>query len=87
MSIVDFGYSGIYSHYFFYNLDDSARRLGILSFLQEILWCQQLGLPHLYIGFLNEETKALSYKSQFANLEVLRPEVGWSPYRPDESIL
>ncbi len=82
VSIVDFGQRGLYSHYFFYDLAHTRRRLGITSFLREIAWCQQLGFPYLYIGFLNEKTPALSYKAQFENLEVLRPEVGWVPYRP-----
>ena len=81
VSIMDFGERGLYSHYFFYDLQQCKRRLGIYSFLKEIAWCQQLGLPHLYIGFLNEKTKALSYKGQFANLEVLLPKEGWVPYR------
>lgn len=82
VSIVDFGETGLYSHYFFYDLAERKRRLGIYSFLREIGWCQQLGRPYLYIGFLNEKTPALSYKSQFANLEVLRPQLGWAPYEP-----
>jgi arginine-tRNA-protein transferase len=85
VSIMDFGKKGLYSHYFFYDLNEQKRRLGIYSFLREIEWCQKLGLSHLYIGFLNEKTKALSYKGQFANLEVLRPRVGWVPYQPDDA--
>lgn len=81
VSIVDFGEQGLYSHYFFYELQEQKRRLGIYSFLREIEWCQRLGVPHLYIGFLNEKTPALSYKAQFANLEVLRPGEGWVRYR------
>ena len=81
VSIVDFGQQGLYSHYFFYDLQERRRRLGIFSFLREIQWCQQLGLPYLYIGFLNEKSSALNYKAQFEQLEVLRPEVGWVPYR------
>lgn len=81
VSIVDLGARGIYSHYFFYDLEAGRRRLGIYSFLREILWCQELGFPYLYIGFLNELTPALSYKSQFSQLEVLRPKLGWISYR------
>jgi arginyl-tRNA--protein-N-Asp/Glu arginylyltransferase len=86
VSIVDMGQQGLYSHYFFYDLLERKRRLGIFSFLQEIAWCQQLGLPYLYIGFLNEQTPALSYKGQFANLEVLRPGQGWVPYQPKQTL-
>lgn len=82
VSIVDFGERGLYSHYFFYDLAEVRRRMGIYSFLREIDWCRQLGMPYLYIGFLNEQTAALSYKAQFENLEVLLPEVGWVPYQP-----
>lgn len=81
VSIVDFGQRGLYSHYFFYDLSEIKRRLGIYSFLKEIDWCRQLGMAHLYIGFLNEKTAALSYKAQFAQLEVLRPCHGWVAYR------
>jgi arginine-tRNA-protein transferase len=81
VSIVDFGQVGLYSHYFFYDLQERKRRLGIYSFLREIAWCRELGRSHLYIGFLNEKTPALSYKGQFANLELLRPHLGWSPAR------
>lgn len=82
VSIVDLGQVGLYSHYFFYDLSQTRRRLGIYSFLREIAWCQQLGYPYLYIGFLNEKTAALRYKAQFAGLEVLRPELGWVRYEP-----
>lgn len=80
VSIVDLGRSGIYSHYFFYDLEVPRRRLGIYSFLREILWCQQMGYPYLYIGFLNLESPALKYKAQFQQLEVLQPQVGWVSY-------
>ena len=84
VSIVDVGMQGLYSHYFFYDLSERKRRLGITSFLREIEVCQQMGLPHLYIGFINDKTKALNYKAQFANLEVLLPDLGWTPYSPTE---
>ncbi len=84
VSIIDVGQQGLYSHYFFYDLSERRRRLGIYSFLREIDMCQQLGFRHLYIGFINEKTAALNYKAQFANLEVLVPELGWVPYNPDE---
>lgn len=81
VSIVDFGRRGMYSHYFFYDLTQPRRRLGICSFLHEISWCQKLGFEHLYIGFLNEKTEALKYKSQFAHLEVLKPKKGWVSHK------
>lgn len=84
VSIIDVGRQNLYSHYFFYDLKERRRRLGIYSFLREIQLCQQLGFQHLYIGFLNHQSKALSYKSQFANLEVLLPGEGWVPYRKDD---
>lgn len=84
VSIVDVGIQGLYSHYFFYDLRERRRRLGIYSFLREIQMCQLLGYPYLYIGFINEKTKALEYKSQFANLQVLVPERGWVPYEGNE---
>jgi arginine-tRNA-protein transferase len=80
VSILDFGQRGLYSHYFFYDLAERRRRLGVYSFLREIDWCRQLSLPYLYIGFLNEQACALSYKAQFEQLEVLRPGKGWVPY-------
>ncbi len=85
VSILDVGLSGIYSHYFFYDLTQTRRRLGIFSFLKEISWCQHLGLDHLYIGFLNPHSSRLSYKSQFAELEVLVPRTGWTKWTAQDS--
>lgn len=85
VSILDVGQVGIYSHYFFYDLSEKKRRLGIFSFLKEISWCQHLGHEHLYIGFLNPRSTRLGYKAQFAELEVLLPETGWTRWTPPGS--
>lgn len=87
VSIVDVGSYSLYSHYFFYDLRERRRRLGIYSFLREVQTCQLLGFPYLYVGFINNRTKALQYKSQFSNLEVLVPELGWVPYKEVERSL
>jgi len=78
---VDIGERGIYSHYCYYDLNLPRRRLGIYTFLKEIEMCRERGWSHLYIGFLNMQSKKLRYKEQFSGLEVLVPDRGWVPFQ------
>ena len=80
VSTVDIGDQGLYSHYCYYDLTVPRRRLGIYTFLKEIEFCRNKGWSHLYIGFLNKESKKLRYKEQFNALEVLLPDTGWTPF-------
>lgn len=79
VSTIDVGESGIYSHYCYYDLTVPRRRLGVFTFLKEIQMCEEREWPHLYIGFMNMQSKKLRYKEQFSGLEVLVPETGWTP--------
>lgn len=80
VTTVDIGESGIYSHYCYYDLTVPRRRLGVYTFLKEIEMCRERGWPHLYIGFINMQSKKLRYKEQFSGLEVLVPKSGWTPF-------
>ena len=81
VSTVDIGDEGLYSHYCYYDLTVPRRRLGIFTFLKEIEYCQERGWSHLYIGFMNRESKKLRYKEQFNAMELLLPGSGWTPYQ------
>jgi arginine-tRNA-protein transferase len=80
VTTIDLGETGIYSHYCYYDLNVPRRRLGIYTFLQEIEMCRERGFSHLYIGFMNMQSKKLRYKEQFTGLEVLVAEQGWTPF-------
>lgn len=76
---VDAGKTAGYSHYFFYDPSFPRRRLGVMSFLRELRWCQETGREFLYIGFYNGLCRSMSYKSDFSGLELLLPDKGWVP--------
>lgn len=76
---VDAGESAGYSHYFFYDPGFPRRRLGVMSFLREIQWCQETGREFLYIGFYNGLCRSMNYKREFSGLELLLPDRGWVP--------
>lgn len=80
VSTIDVGEEGIYSHYCYYDLTIPRRRLGVFTFLKEIEMCLERGWSHLYIGFMNMNSKKLRYKEQFSGLEVLLPKTGWTPF-------
>lgn len=68
------GLSMVYS---FFEPDESARSLGTYMILDHVAYAQELGLPHVYLGYWVEGSAKMDYKRRFRPLEQLEPG-GWT---------
>lgn len=68
---VDHVEEALSSVYFAFDPDHAHRRLGVFSLMKEVEYCQQLGLPWLYLGFWVEDSEKMNYKSDYRPAEVL----------------
>jgi arginine-tRNA-protein transferase len=84
VSIIDVLDGGLSSVYTFYEPEVPGASFGTYAILWQIAQCQHLGLPHLYLGYWIEDSRKMSYKSQFRPLEALR-QGGWEPLAPAEA--
>lgn len=69
---------GLSAVYTYFDPVPSHRSLGTFSVLKQLDWAQELGLPHLYLGFWVPGSETMDYKRRFQPLEVLTTE-GWRP--------
>lgn len=69
------GFSLVYS---FFDPEYSARSLGNYIILDHIQHAQELGLPHVYLGYWIAESEKMAYKGEFRPLEVLNG-AHWQP--------
>jgi leucyl-tRNA---protein transferase len=77
VGIVDVSSRSLSSVYAYYDPDHAHRSLGTFSALQEILFCQDRGIPHYYIGFYIANCASMNYKSRFKPHELLGPDLVW----------
>ena len=61
------GYSAIYT---FYEPNETARSLGVLSILKQIELCLEDQLPYLYLGYWIKDSPKMSYKTQYRPCEL-----------------
>ena len=66
IDILDDGYSAVYS---FFNPFEKKRGLGNLLILKLITELKIIGKPYLYLGYWINNSKTMSYKSDFDNVE------------------
>jgi leucyl-tRNA---protein transferase len=82
VGIVDLCSRSLSSVYAFYEPDCAFRSLGTFSAIREILFCQERGLPHYYLGFIVTDCPSMSYKAKFKPYEVLDRSFKWAPPFP-----
>jgi arginine-tRNA-protein transferase len=70
--IIDRLDDGLSSVYTFYDPDRPQAGYGSYAILWQIAYCQQLKLPHLYLGYWIRDSRKMAYKAKFRPLEVFR---------------
>lgn len=81
LSIVDFTRLGLSAVYTFFQPEDNAS-YGRYSILWQIQQAQQLGLPHVYLGYWIRESPKMAYKTEYRPFEILNWDEGWQ--QPEE---
>ena len=74
------GFSMVYT---FFDPELTSRGLGHYLILDHILHAQDLGLPHVYLGYWVKGSQKMDYKRRYKPLEVLDGDV-WRPLGDDE---
>jgi leucyl-tRNA---protein transferase len=69
-SIFEVGEESLYSHIAFWDLDEKARSLGILTVLLEMQYAVKLGFTHYYLGHYFAKNPIYQYKTRFRGLEL-----------------
>jgi len=84
VSIVDELQDGLSSVYTFFDPDVPGASYGVYNILWQIAECRRRQRPHLYLGYLIEECRKMSYKRKFAALEGLHDGL-WVPLAPADT--
>ena len=82
-SITDVLRDGFSMVYTFFDPELTSRGLGHYLILDHILHAQDLGLPHVYLGYWVKGSQKMDYKRRYKPLEVLDGDV-WRPLSDDE---
>ncbi len=77
VAVVDHLPTALSAVYTFFDPTENARGLGTLAVLHQIEQAQQLGLPHVYLGYWVPGSPKMEYKQRFQPLESLGAQ-GWS---------
>ena len=72
VAVVDHLHDGLSAVYTFFDPDEAARSLGRLAVLKQVELARALQLKWLYLGYWIEGCRKMSYKREYAPLEVLR---------------
>lgn len=81
VAVTDVVADAISAVYTYYAPELSSRSLGTQAILQQIAYCRQQGLAHVYLGFWIEGHPKMDYKRRFGPAEV-RVGDRWEPMDP-----
>ena len=70
VAVTDKQANGLSAIYTFFEPNEAARSLGVLSILKQIELCQHLDLPYLYLGYWIKDCDKMSYKRQYRPTEL-----------------
>lgn len=79
ISIIDKLSDGLSSVYTFYDPDSPNASFGTYNILWQIVQCQKLNLPYVYLGYWIKENRKMRYKQNFQPLEIL-VDHQWRPF-------
>lgn len=65
VGFMDPGMKGLSSSYFFFDPIFEKRSLGNFGALKEMLWAQEKGYEHYYLGYWVKGNQSMEYKAQF----------------------
>ncbi len=71
VSVVDLLDDGISAVYTFFETKDTQASYGTFNIMWMANWCQNLGLPFLYLGYWIKNSKKMDYKQKFKPQEML----------------
>lgn len=79
LAVTDRVRTGVSAFYTFFDPDLARRSLGTYAILWQIQYCQDLGLPYVFLGYWIAECDKMSYKSEFQRQEIWIDE-HWLPF-------
>jgi arginine-tRNA-protein transferase len=77
VGICDVCEKSLSSVYFYYDVAEVRRGLGIYSALREIGFAVEWGIPYYYLGFRVQGCSKMQYKSNFQPAEILHSDGQW----------
>lgn len=80
-ALTDVMSDGLSMVYSFFDPDHEKRSLGSYMVLHHIERARAAGLPYVYLGYLVEECRKMTYKARYQPLEAHGPD-GWQPFQP-----
>ena len=78
VSVIDLLADGLSSVYTFYDPDVPRARFGVYNILWQIEMCRKLDLDFVYLGYWIENSRKMSYKTQFQPAQGLQNGI-WQP--------
>ncbi len=70
VAVIDWLPAGLSSMYTFFDPEYENRGLGVYAILWQIVKAQELGLPHVYLGYWIKDCEKMSYKTRYRPYEL-----------------
>jgi arginyl-tRNA--protein-N-Asp/Glu arginylyltransferase len=70
VAVIDWLPAGLSSMYTFFDPEYEKRGLGVYAILWQIMKAQEIGLPHVYLGYWIKDCNKMSYKTRYRPYEL-----------------